>query len=35
MDYKKILGDILVVVAGIAVYNLALKPILNKAKISA
>jgi hypothetical protein len=33
MDYKKVLGQILIVAAGVAVYNLALKPLLDKAKI--
>ncbi len=33
MDYKKILGQIIIVAAGVAVYNLALKPLLDKAKI--
>jgi hypothetical protein len=33
MDYKKLLGQILVVAVGVALYDAALKPLLNKAKI--
>jgi hypothetical protein len=33
MDFKKLLGAILVVVAGIAVYDAAVKPLLNKANL--
>jgi hypothetical protein len=33
MDYKKILGSILVVTAGVAVYMLAVKPLMDKASI--
>lgn len=31
MDFKKILGDVLVVVAGVAAYNLLVKPMVDKA----
>jgi hypothetical protein len=34
MDYKKIAGQILVVAAGVALYSLAVKPLLDKAKIT-
>ena len=33
MDFKKLLGSILVIVAGVAVYDAAVKPLLNKAKL--
>jgi hypothetical protein len=33
MDYKKILGDILIVTAGVAVYMLVAKPLVDKASI--
>jgi hypothetical protein len=33
MNFKKIVGDVLVVTAGVALYMLAVKPILDKAKI--
>jgi hypothetical protein len=32
MDYKKIVGSILVVTAGVALYMLALKPMIDKAQ---
>ena len=31
MDFKKILGDVLVVLAGVAAYNLLVKPMADKA----
>jgi hypothetical protein len=31
MDFKKILGDVLVVMAGVAAYNLLVKPMVDKA----
>lgn len=34
MDYKKIVGQLLVVTAGVALYMLAVKPILDKAKVT-
>ena len=34
MDYKKIVGQILIVAAGIALYDLAIKRMLDKAKTS-
>ncbi len=33
MNFKKIAGDILVVTAGVALYMLAVKPMLDKANI--
>lgn len=33
MDFKKLVGDVLVVTAGVALYMLAVKPLLDKAKI--
>lgn len=33
MDFKKIAVDVLVVTAGVALYMLAVKPMLDKAKI--
>ncbi len=33
MNFKKIVGDVLVVTAGVALYMLAVKPMLDKAKI--
>jgi hypothetical protein len=33
MDFKKLAGQILVVVVGIAVYDIVAKPLLNKAKL--
>jgi len=33
MDFKKLVGDVLVVTAGVALYMLAVKPMLDKAKI--
>ena len=33
MDYKKLLIDVLVVAVGVALYDVAFKPLLNKAKI--
>jgi len=35
MNFKKIAGDILIVTAGVALYFVALKPMLDKAKIGA
>jgi hypothetical protein len=35
MDFKKIIGQVLVVSAGVAVYMLAIKPLMDKAKIGA
>jgi hypothetical protein len=34
MDIKKIVGDVLVVTAGVAVYMLVVKPVLDKATVS-
>jgi hypothetical protein len=34
MDYKKIIGQILIVASGVALYSLAVKPMLDKAKIT-
>lgn len=34
MNFKKIVGDVLVVAAGVAVYMLVAKPLLDKAGIS-
>jgi hypothetical protein len=34
MNFKKIAGDILVVTAGVALYMLVAKPLLDKAKIT-
>lgn len=34
MDYKKILGQVLVVTAGVALFHLAVKPLLDKAKVT-
>jgi hypothetical protein len=34
MDFKKIVGEILVVSAGVAAYMLVFKPLLDKAKIT-
>jgi hypothetical protein len=33
MNFKKIAGDILVVTAGVALYMLAVKPMLDKANV--
>ena len=33
MDYKKLVGDVLKVTLGVGVYFLAVKPLLDKAKI--
>jgi hypothetical protein len=33
MNFKKIVGDVLVVTAGVALYMLAVKPMLDRAKI--
>lgn len=33
MDFKKIAGQILIVAAGVALYSLAVKPMLDKASI--
>jgi hypothetical protein len=33
MDFKRIAGQILIVAAGVALYSLAIKPMLDKAKI--
>jgi hypothetical protein len=33
MNFKKLVGDVLVVTAGVALYMLAVKPMLDKAKI--
>jgi hypothetical protein len=33
MNFKKIAGDILVVTAGVALYMLAVKPMLDKAQV--
>lgn len=33
MDYKKIVGSVLVVTAGVALYMLAVKPLLDKANL--
>lgn len=33
MNFKKIAGDILVVTAGVALYMLAIKPMLDKAQV--
>jgi len=33
MNFKKIVGDVLVVSAGVALYMLAIKPMLDRAKI--
>lgn len=35
MDFKKIVGQMLVVAGGVAIYMLAVKPMLDKAKITA
>lgn len=35
MDYKSLVGKVLVVTAGVALYMLAVKPLLDKAKIGA
>lgn len=34
MNWKNIAGQILIVAAGVAVFNLAVKPLMDKAKIS-
>lgn len=34
MDFKKIAGQVLVAAAGVALYMLAVKPILDKAKVT-
>lgn len=34
MDFKKLAGQVLVVTAGVALYMLAVKPMLDKAQIS-
>jgi hypothetical protein len=34
MNFKKIAGDILVVTAGVALYMLVAKPMMDKAKIT-
>lgn len=34
MNFKKLVGDILVVTAGVAVYMLVAKPLLDKANIT-
>lgn len=34
MDFKKIAGQLLIVAAGVALYNLAVKPMLDKASIT-
>jgi hypothetical protein len=33
MNFKKIVGDVLVVTAGVALYMLAVKPLLDRAKV--
>ena len=33
MDYKKLIGDILKVTSGVAIYMLVAKPLLDKASI--
>ena len=33
MDYKKLVGDVLKVTLGVVLYFLAVKPLLDKAKI--
>jgi len=33
MNFKKIVGDVLIVSAGVALYMLAIKPMLDRAKI--
>jgi hypothetical protein len=33
MNFKKIVGDVLVVTAGVALYMLAVKPMLDRAKV--
>jgi hypothetical protein len=33
MDYKKLLGQLLIVTGGVAIYFLAIKPIVDKASI--
>jgi hypothetical protein len=33
MDWKKIAGQILIVAAGVAVFHIAVKPMLDKAKV--
>ena len=34
MNFKKIAGDVLVVAAGVALYMLAVKPLLDKANVT-
>jgi hypothetical protein len=34
MDFKKLVKDVLVVTAGVAVYMLAVKPMLDRAKVT-
>ena len=34
MDFKKIAGQLLIVAAGVALYSLAVKPMLDKASIT-
>lgn len=34
MDFKKLAGQVLVVTAGVALYMLAIKPMLDKANVS-
>lgn len=34
MNFKKLAGDLLVVAGGVALYMLAIKPLLDKAKIT-
>lgn len=33
MNFKKLVGDVLVVTAGVALYMLAIKPMLDKANV--
>lgn len=33
MNFKKLVGDVLVVTAGVALYMLAVKPMLDKANV--
>jgi hypothetical protein len=33
MDFKKVAGEILIVTAGVALYMLAVKPLLDKANL--